>query len=80
MEALLRADQCHNEELKINCLKFISLNIVSYLEPFLFEEMVSLPVYLIRDVQNFIKAEQVEKYQSFDMSVIDQNYVGIDDE
>jgi hypothetical protein len=53
---------------------------VSFLEPFLFEEMVSLPVYLIRDVQNFIKAEQVEKYQSFDMSVIDQNYVGIDDE
>lgn len=74
LDTLLMADQWHQEELKINCLKFISLNVVSFLEPFLFEKIIQLPVYLIRDIQNFIKASQVEKYASFDMQVIDQNY------
>ena len=43
------------DELKINCLKFISLNIVSYLEATYLERLLSLPVYLLRDLENFIK-------------------------
>ena len=44
------------EELKINCLKFLSLNVVSFLEPILFQMLASMPVYLIRDLQNFLKS------------------------
>ena len=74
LETLLVADRWQNEELKINCLKFISLNIVSFLEPYLFERLQKIPVYLIRDIQNFIKTSQVEKYSCFSMAVIEQNY------
>jgi hypothetical protein len=45
------ADSMMNEQLKLNCLKFISLNIVSYLETGPnFEKLISLPVYLLRDL------------------------------
>ena len=49
------------EELKVNCLKFISMNIISYLgeQP---EKVWALPVYLVRDLENFIKVKRVEKF------------------
>ena len=55
------------EELKINCLKFVSLNIISFFEPLLFDRILKLPVYLIRDIQNFIKTSNVRKYSAHDM-------------
>jgi len=59
------------DELKINCLKFISLNIVSFLEPSYLDRLLSLPIYLIRDLQNFIKINESEKYLSFDMRIVE---------
>ena len=60
------------DELKINTLKFISLNIVSFLEASRMEKLMSLPVYLIRDLENFIKLEDPEKFICFDMKSIDE--------
>lgn len=71
INALVMADNMHIEELKINCLKFLSLNAVSFLEPFLFAQLSEMPVYLIRDLQNFVKTEQVEKFAAFNMNVIE---------
>jgi hypothetical protein len=52
------ADAMLNEELKLNCMKFVALNVVSYLEQGPnFEKLLSLPVYLLRDLQNFIKVK-----------------------
>jgi len=34
-----------------------------------------MPVYLIRDLQNFLKTNQVEKFSASNMSIIEQNYV-----
>ena len=59
------------DELKINCLKFISLNIVSFLESSYFERLISLPIYIIRDLENFIKLDDIEKYVYFDMKTIE---------
>ncbi len=59
------------DELKINCLKFISLNIVSFLEPSYLDRLLQLPIYLIRDLQNFIKIKESEKYLSFDMRIVE---------
>ena len=56
IETLVMADNMQLEELKINCLKFLSLNVVSFLEPILFQMLASMPVYLIRDLQNFLKS------------------------
>lgn len=60
------------DELKINCLKFISLNIVTFLESSYLDRLMSLPVYLLRDLENFIKIPaDSEKYISFDMSLVE---------
>ena len=59
------------DELKINCLKFISLNIVSFLEPSYLDRLLSLPIYLIRDLQNFIKINDSEKFLAFDMKIVE---------
>ena len=64
---MLLADRLQLEELKINCLKFISLNIVSFLEPYLLEKLFKLPVYLLRDIQNFIKTKDSDKFGAFSM-------------
>ncbi|CDW89302.1 isoform c [Stylonychia lemnae] len=61
------------DELKINCLKFISLNIVSYLESTYLERLLQLPIYLIRDLENFIKLEDSEKYVLTDMRDIEES-------
>lgn len=65
------ADHLIIDELKINCLKFISLNIVSFLESSYFEKLISLPIYIIRDLENFIKLDDIEKYVYFDMKTIE---------
>jgi len=66
------ADHLQIEELKINCIKFISLNIVSYLETTYLERLMALPVYLLRELENFIKVEDCEKFISFDMRSIEE--------
>jgi hypothetical protein len=58
--------------MKINCLKFISLNIITFLESTFIEKLLSLPVYLIRDLENFIKLEGIEKFVLFDMKELDE--------
>ena len=62
-----------SDELKINCLKFIALNIVSYLEGTLYERLMShnLPVYLLRELENFLKIEDGEKFGWFDMKSVE---------
>jgi hypothetical protein len=64
-----------NEELKLNCMKFISLNVVSYLEQGPnFEKLLSLPVYLLRDLQNFIKVKNDQKFSQFEMTLLESYY------
>lgn len=53
-------------------MKFISLNIVSFLEGIHLERLQGLPVYLIRDLENFIKLEDIEKFIWFDMRAIEE--------
>jgi hypothetical protein len=65
------ADHLIMDELKINCLKFISLNLVSFLESTYLERLLSLPIYLIRDLENFIKISDYFKYQLFSMHVVE---------
>jgi hypothetical protein len=71
------ADHLLIDELKINCLKFISLNMVSYLEPSFIERFWSWGqngghmVWLLRDLENFIKIESEEKYITFDMKAVE---------
>ena len=64
------------EELKINCLKYLSLNIVSFLEQngCMHESLLKLPIYLIRDLQNFIKVGKVIKYEADSMKVVEKAY------
>lgn len=70
------------EELKINCLKYLSLNIVSFLEQnsFMHESLLKLPIYLIRDLQNFIKVGKVIKYEADSMKVVEEAYVDEEEE
>ena len=66
------ADSMLIDELKINCLKFLSLNIVTLLEPAYLERLLSLPVYLLRDLENFLKLHDApEKYLAFDMRAVE---------
>lgn len=70
IDLLYFADHYLIDELKINCLKFISLNIMSF---FLegstyFEDMAALPLYLVRDLMNFIKLPTCEKFLWLDMT------------
>ena len=59
-----------NEELKINCLKFLALNIVSYFSEGsnLADNLIGLPIYLIKDLENFIKENYIQKFLWLDMS------------
>ena len=52
-------------------MKFISLNIVSFLETSSIEKLMALPVYLIRDLENFIKIKDIEKFLFTNMKSID---------
>jgi len=66
------ADHLIIDELKSNSLKFIALNIVSYLEPAYFDRLASLPTYLIREIENFIKVQDPEKFGTFDMGMVER--------
>jgi hypothetical protein len=66
-----KADHLIIDELKINCLKFISLNMVSYLESSYLDRLLALPVYLLRDLENFIKIDCEDKYIQFNMHVVE---------
>jgi hypothetical protein len=74
LDTLKIADRLQLEELKMNCLKFISLNIVTFLESGLLERLTQLPVYLLRDIQNFVKTKDCQKFGSFNMQLIEMNY------
>jgi hypothetical protein len=55
VDTLTLADTYSAEELKVNALKFLSLNITSLFESDRIEKLFQLPLYLIKDLQNFIK-------------------------
>ena len=55
LDVLIQADMLLSDELKINALKFISLNIVSFFELASFEKLCTMPLYLIKDLENFLK-------------------------
>lgn len=67
LDLLETADHLQIEELKINCIKFISLNVVSYLETSTIDRLITMPVYLLREIENFIKLDDEDKFVSFDM-------------
>jgi hypothetical protein len=68
------ADSYIIDELKINCLKFIMLNIVSFFSEGtkLGEKLSSLPIYLIRDISNFLKTKDIQKFLWVDMAYFDE--------
>lgn len=71
LDILDNADMQQIDELKVNTLKFIALNIVSFLEGTSLERIYKLPVYLIRELENFLKAETIEKFSFFNMNQLD---------
>ena len=69
------ADHHIIDELKINCLKFIMLNMVSFFsESKLSENLTQLPIYLIRDISNFLKVKDIQKFLWVDMVYFEQIY------
>ena len=64
IETLEFADFNQIDELKINCLKFIQLNISSFFADGtkLAEKLISLPIYLVRDIENFLKVREIQKF------------------
>lgn len=71
LDLLENSDMQQMEELKINTLKFIALNIVSFLEGTSLERIYKLPVYLIRELENFLKAENIDKFSYQSMNQLD---------
>jgi hypothetical protein len=67
------ADQQQAEELKINLLKYLSLNLVSFLDGgAMLDRLLALPVYLLRDLENFVKIhDSPEKYLAYDMQAVE---------
>ena len=68
-KTLQLSDQLQIERLKINTLKFISLNLLSLLENI--DEFFELPQYLMQDVENFIKSGEVNKYALQDCELLE---------
>ena len=73
MDLLVFADQHLIEDLKINCLKFICLNLVSFFSEGtkLSEKLIFLPLYLIKDIENFLKEKMSVKFLHEDMDYFD---------
>ncbi len=73
LETLQFADLHQIEDLKINALKFISLNILSFFEEKALQSdlMLSIPSYLLKDLEIFIKVPTVEKYLATNCSLLD---------
>ena len=72
LDVFMEADHLIIDELKINAMKFISLNIVSFLEIGNIEKLMQLPVYLIRDLENFMKLQDYNKFLFYSMKSIDE--------
>ena len=70
IELLEFADLYQVDELKINCIKFIMLNMVSFFSEGtkLSEKLLALPIYLVRDIENFLKVKDIQKFLWLDMS------------
>lgn len=70
IDTLEFADLHQIDELKVNCLKFISLNIASFFADGckLSDRLIGLPIYLVRDLENFLKERSVDKYLWLDMT------------
>ena len=72
------ADHHVIDELKINCIKFIMLNLVSFFSEgrnqgtSLSDKMLSLPIYLIRVIENFLKVKDIKKFLWLDMAYFEQ--------
>ena len=71
LDMLEKADLNQIDELKVNTIKFISLNIVSFLESTNLARLYRLPVYLIRELENFLKADVIGKFGFFNMHQLD---------
>lgn len=69
IERLKLADMLLHDELKINCIKFIILNIVSFFAEGskLNEKLLGLPIYLVKDLENFLKLRDTNKFLWLDM-------------
>lgn len=78
LELLEFADLHQVDELKINCIKFIMLNYASFFSEGtkLNEQLLGLPIYLVRDIENFLKVKDIQKFLWLDMSYfeIDLDY------
>ena len=74
LELLEFADHHIIDELKINCIKFIMLNMVSFFSECtkLSEKFSQLPIYLIRDIENFLKVRDIQKFLWLDMAYFEQ--------
>ena len=73
MDLLVFADTHLIEDLKVNCLKFISLNLVSFFSEGtkLSEKLIFLPLYLVKDIENFLKEKMASKFLHEDMDYFD---------
>jgi len=69
LDLLVFADTHLIEELKINCIKFICLNLVSFFSEGskLSDKLIALPIYLIKDIENFLKEKDCSKFLHLDM-------------
>lgn len=83
LDLLMFADRHLCEELKVNCLKFICLNLVSFFSEGskLSDKLIALPLYLVKDLENFLKERSCSKFvhtdmHYFDMEVDYGNYAG----
>ena len=81
IKLLVFADARIIDELKINCLKFITLNLVSFFSEGskLQEQLIGLPIYLIKDIENFVKEKNVNKFLWLDMTYFEKeiNYASL---
>lgn len=73
LDLLIFADNHLIEDLKINCLKFICLNLVSFFSEGtkLSDKLIALPLYLIKDIENFLKEKICSKFLQEDMNHFD---------
>ena len=74
LEVLQFADHNISDHLKINAIKFITLNLHSFFADgsMLSNWLLSLPVFLIRDIENFLKVKEPRKYLMTDMSYFEK--------
>mmetsp|Transcript_37533 Transcript_37533/g.57508 ORF Transcript_37533/g.57508 Transcript_37533/m.57508 type:complete len:140 (-) Transcript_37533:1494-1913(-) len=74
LEVLQFADLHQIEELKVNALKFIVLNLHSLFADGarINDELIGLPIYLLRDIENFLKVKEPKKFLMLDMEYFEK--------